>query len=161
MKEFSAYVKSAFAKTLLKKQCFFVWALSLSMFLPSVLHAADAPLGTPDPMSSIGRVALTLVGMIGFILLLAYWAKRLQNMNSAGRGGLAKKGQAIRTLATISLGLKEKVSLLQVGEQQLLVGITAHSIQTLLVLDEPISEEDIEQSAPAFQAILKKALNKA
>lgn len=159
MKEFNAYVKTACAKTLLIKQCFFVWVLS--MCLPAVLHAADAPLSAPDPMSSIGRVALTLIGMIGFILLLAYWAKRLQNMNSAGRGGLAKKGQAIKTLATISLGLKEKVSLLQVGEQQLLVGITAHSIQTLLVLDEPISEEDIEQSAPAFQAILKKALNKA
>lgn len=158
MKEFSAYVKSAFAKTLLKKQCFFVWALSI--FTPAVLQAADTPLATTDPMSSIGRVALTLVGMIGFILLLAYWAKRLQNINSAGRGGLAKKGQAIKTLATISLGLKEKVSLLQVGEQQLLVGITAHSIQTLLVLDEPISEEDIGQSTPAFQAILKKALNK-
>lgn len=143
----------------LKRQRF--WAILLSLCLPAVLYAADEPVSAPDPMSSIGRVTLTLVAMIGFIFLLAYWAKRLQNMSSAGRGGLAKKGQAIKTLATISLGLKEKVSLIQVGEQQLLVGITPHSIQTLLVLDEPISEGDLEQQAPAFQAILKKALNKA
>lgn len=146
MKEFSAYVNRAFF---------------LIICLPTALYAADESIPTPDPMSSIGRVTLTLIGMIGFILLLAYWAKRLQNMSSAGRGGLAKKGQAIKTLATISLGLKEKVSLIQVGEQQLLVGITPHSIQTLLVLDEPISEADLEPQAPAFQAILKKALNKA
>lgn len=131
--------------------------------MPFVSHAVEAvetPLATSDPMSSIGRVALTLVAMIGFILLLAYGAKRLQNMTAAGRSSLAPKGQAIKTLATISLGLKEKVSLLQVGEQQLLVGITPHSIQTLLVLDEPISAHDIDQQAPVFQAILKKALNK-
>lgn len=134
--------------------------MPLMLQAAEVAEVAEKSLTASDPMSSIGRVALTLVAMIGFILLLAYGAKRLQNMTAAGRGGLAPKGQAIKTLATISLGLKEKVSLLQVGEQQLLVGITAHSIQTLLVLDEPISPNDIDQQAPVFQAILKKALNK-
>ena len=57
--------------------------------------------------------------------------------------------------------LKEKISLIQVGEQQLLIGITAQSIQTLLVLDEPIPQEDVDQQTPIFQALLKKALTKA
>jgi flagellar biogenesis protein FliO len=42
-----------------------------------------------------------------------------------------------------------------------LIGITPQSIQTLLVLETPIKQEDIEQQTPVFQAILKKALNKA
>lgn len=160
MKEFNACVNRVFFSVFVK--CQQLLALLFFACLPMITFAADEPSASaaPDPMSSIGRVAITLIGMIAFILLLAYWAKRLQNINSAGRGGLATNGQAIKTLATISLGLKEKVSLLQVGEQQLLVGITAHSIQTLLVLDESISEADIKQQAPAFQAILKKALNK-
>ena len=114
------------------------------------------------PMASIGKVIVTLAGMIALILFLAYWAKRLQGMNKSGIAGMSSaNGQAIQTLATISLGLKEKVSLIQVGEQQLLIGITAHSIQTLLVLDEPIKQDDIEKQTPVFQAILNKALNKA
>jgi flagellar protein FliO/FliZ len=114
---------------------------------------------TSDPMSSVGRVVFTLAGMIALILLLAYWAKRLQGMNSS-TASFASSGKMIKTLATVSLGLKEKVSLIQVGEQQLLIGITPQSIQTLLVLDKPIEQADIEQQTPVFQAILKKALNK-
>jgi flagellar protein FliO/FliZ len=126
--------------------------------MPSWLQAEEAQL-VSDPMSSIGRVLFTLAGMIALILLLAYWAKRLQGASSSA-GSFASSGKMIQTLATVSLGLKEKISLIQVGEQQLLIGITPQSIQTLLVLDKPIEQADIEQQTPVFQAILKKALNK-
>lgn len=127
--------------------------------MPSWLHA-EAVLSPPDPMSSMVRVVFTLAAMIALIFLLAYFAKRLQGMNRAGLGGFSSQGQMIKTLATVSLGLKEKVSLIQVGEQQLLIGITAQSIQTLLVLEQPIKQEDVEQKTPAFQTIFNKALNK-
>ncbi|MFT4765332.1 MAG: flagellar protein FliO/FliZ [Oleispira sp.] len=137
----------------------------LLCWMPLWLQAEDAlsqktPLPA-DPMSSIGRVALTLVGMIAFILLLAYFAKRLQGMSRSNVGGFGGQGKLIKTLATTSIGLKEKISLIQVGDQQLLIGITPQSIQTLLVLETPIQQEDIEQQTPVFQAILKKALHKA
>lgn len=151
MKEFNAYVNTVI---------FRAWLL-LTLCLPLGLRAEESQLGAQDPMSSIGRVVFTLAGMIALILVLAYWAKRLQGMSGARQGGFSSQGQAIKTLATVSLGLKEKVALIQVGEQQLLIGITPQSIQTLLVLDEAIKEEDVEQQTPVFQAILKKALHKA
>ncbi len=133
----------------------------LFILLPSWLQAEEVVAPMPiDPMSSVGRVVFTLLGMIALILFLAYAAKRLQGMSGAGRT-FAGQGKMIQTLATVSLGLKEKVSLIQVGEQQILIGITPQSIQTLLVLDEPIKQQYIENQAPPFQAILKKALNKA
>lgn len=151
MKEFNACVNTVI---------FRIW-LFLVLCLPLGLRAEESQLGTQDPMSSIGRVVFTLAGMIALILVLAYWAKRLQGMSGARQGGFSAQGQAIKTLATVSLGLKEKVALIQVGEQQLLIGITPQSIQTLLVLDEVIKEADVEQQTPVFQAILKKALHKA
>lgn len=154
MKEFNAYVNQKMIQG-------FTFILLL---MPLWLQAEDALTQAPlpmDPMSSIGRVALTLVGMIAFILLLAYLAKRLQGMNRSNMGGFSAQGKMIQTLATTSIGLKEKISLIQVGDQQLLIGITPQSIQTLLVLDEPIKQEDIEQQSPIFQAILKKAMHKA
>jgi len=135
----------------------------LLLLMPLLLQADDVLTQAPlleDPMSSIWRVGFTLVGMIAFILFLAYLAKRLQGMNRSNMG-FASQGKMIQTLATTSIGLKEKISLIQVGDQQLLIGITPQSIQTLLVLETPIKQEDIEQQSPIFQAIFKKALNNA
>jgi len=154
VKEFSAYAKQAMLRI-----------MGVGIFLlPLWVQAEDALTKTTplpaDPMSSIGRVAFTLAGMIALILLLAYLAKRLQGMSQSNTGGLAGQGKLIKTLSTTSIGLKEKISLIQVGEQQILVGITPHSIQTLLVLETPINLDDVEQQSPVFQAIFKKALNK-
>jgi flagellar protein FliO/FliZ len=153
VKELNAYVNQKMV------QCFgFVlcWA-PLSLLANDVLTQSAVP---SDPMSSIGRVALTLAGMIAFIFLLAYLAKRLQGMSRSNSGGMSGQGKMIKTLATMSMGLKEKISLIQVGDQQLLIGITSQSIQTLLVLETPIKQEDMEHQTPVFQAILKKALRK-
>jgi flagellar protein FliO/FliZ len=134
--------------------------LFIVAFMPMWLQA-EPVLSPPDPMSSVVRVVFTLAGMIALIFLLAYFAKRLQGMNKSGMAGaFGGQGKMIKTLATVSIGLKEKVSLIQVGEQQLLIGITSQSIQTLLVLDQPIKQEDVEQQTPVFQAIFNKALNK-
>ena len=154
MKEFSAYVNQKKIQGLV----FFLCWMPLWLQADGV---ATSPSLVSDPASSIGRVAFTLIGMIAFILLLAYLAKRLQGMSRSNTGGFTGQGKLITTLATTSIGLKEKISLIQVGDQQLLIGITPQSIQTLLVLETPIKQEDIEQQTPVFQAIFKKALNKA
>jgi len=106
------------------------------------------------PMSSIGNVLFALAGMIVLIFILAYGAKRLQNMQPS-------HGQHIKTLTSVSLGMKEKIALIQVGDQQLLVGITPHSINTLLVLEQPLDLENQHSESPVFQQILKKALHKS
>lgn len=151
MKEFNDCVNTVISRG---------WLL-LVLCLPIGLRAEESALTSQDPMSSMGRVVFTLAGMIALILVLAYWAKRLQGMSGAKQSGFSSQGEVIRTLATVSLGLKEKIALIQVGEQQLLIGITPQTIQTLLVLDEVIKQEDVEQQTPVFQAILKKALHKA
>ncbi|MFT6189139.1 MAG: flagellar protein FliO/FliZ [Oleispira sp.] len=154
MKEFSAYAKQKIFQLVGFAICLMpVWGQAED----ALTKATPLP---ADPMSSIGRVAATLAGMIALILLLAYLAKRLQGMSRSGAGGFSGSGQMIKTLSTTSIGLKEKISLIQVGDQQILVGITPHSIQTLLVLETPINLDDIEQQSPVFQAIFKKALNK-
>jgi flagellar protein FliO/FliZ len=154
VKEFSAYVNHKKIQGLVFILCWMpLWLQADDVATPSSLVS--------DPASSIGRVAFTLIGMIAFILLLAYLAKRLQGMSRSNTGGFSGQGKLIKTLATTSIGLKEKISLIQVGDQQLLIGITPQSIQTLLVLETPIKQEDIEQQSPVFQAIFKKALNKA
>jgi len=105
-------------------------------------------------MASVGNVLFALAGMIALIFLLAFGAKRLQNLQPVS-------GQHIKTLTSVSIGMKEKIALIQVGEQQILVGITPQSINTLLVLEKPLDLSAQNSESPVFQQILKKALNKS
>jgi len=73
---------------------------------------------------------LGLLIVLGFLFVTA-WVLR--------RGGLITGGNsAIRILAQTQVGTRERLVLVQVGEQQLLVGVTAQQIQLLHTLAEPV-----------------------
>ena len=106
------------------------------------------------PATSIGEIAFVLAGMILLILVLAFWVKKLQGFQQSFGS------QHIKTLSVTSIGVKEKIALISVGEQQLLIGVTPASIQTLMVLEEPVETTDTQDQS-GFREILKKALNKS
>lgn len=76
-------------------------------------------------------VSLGLIFILAIIFFLAWLMRKAGYSNMSGQGNL-------KIVATLNLGQKEKISLIEVGEQQLLVGITATQINTLHVLDEPL-----------------------
>lgn len=85
--------------------------------------------GTGDALGvSIGLVVILLM-----IFFLAWIMKKMGYSNVAGQGQL-------QIIASLNLGQKEKIALIQVGQQQLLVGITATQINTLHVLDEVLEQ---------------------
>ena len=85
------------------------------------------PVNAMDALS----VSLGLIFILAIIFFLAWLMRKAGYSNMSGQGNL-------KIIATLSLGQKEKISLIEVGEQQLLVGITATQINTLHVLDEPL-----------------------
>ncbi len=81
-------------------------------------------------MPSIGRLMLGLLIVLGF-LFAAAWLLR--------RGGvITGNSGAIRIVAQTPVGTRERLVLVQVGEQQLLVGVTAQQIQLLHTLADPV-----------------------
>ncbi|MEF1174177.1 flagellar biosynthetic protein FliO, partial [Vibrio sinaloensis] len=50
----------------------------------------------------------------------------------------------------IPVGTRERIMIVQAGEEQFLVGVTAQSIQLISKLDKPISQEELNK--PAFAA---------
>ncbi len=86
-----------------------------------------------DPLS----VSLGLIFILIIIFSLAWFMKKM------GYSHLSKQGQ-LKIVASLNLGAKEKIALIQVGDQQLLVGMTPTQINTLYVLDESITEEKFE-----------------
>ena len=132
----------------------FLTLLTASVFL----WAADATANTaadsgtlPVPAKKImttgtdaASVVVGLFAVVALILLLAFVVKRF---NPA----VLKKNTLLNVLASQSLGQRERIVLVAVGEQQLLIGVTAQQITLLHTLAEPLPISDSTQSTFAVQ----------
>lgn len=110
-----------------------------------------------SPMQSVGagkllEVSATLCGVLVLILLLAYAFKRFGGIQATSQG-------PIRLLAQMPVGVKERIMLIEVGSEQVLVGYSASGFETLHVLQQPV-EVKVEPQATSFASVLKLAMGK-
>ena len=82
----------------------------------------------------LAQMLVGLILVIAAILVLAFVMRRVGGIQS-------RLGSQFRVMGGISVGSRERVLLLQVGERQLLVGVAPGRVQTLHVLEEPIRAE--------------------
>lgn len=92
-------------------------------------------------VSEITTVILGLIFVIGIIFACAWFMRRIN-------GGTAVNGRAIKVLAVTPLGAKEKLVLVGIGKQQLLLGITPQQITTLHELTEPLDLQSHPEGSP-------------
>lgn len=98
-------------------------------------HVANTAPAEPASLSQLLQVAGGLLLVVITIFALA-WLLRRVGMAS----GVA--GSVLRVLGVLSVGQREKLVLVQVGDKQLLVGVTPGSVTTLHVLETPIEIPD-------------------
>lgn len=134
-------------------------ALCLSL-LSSVLVTAQPTMPIePAATVSIGSgqhittVLLALIGIVVLILLFAWAARHM------GGGSWLKTSQ-MKIISAMPLGTRERLLLVQVGEQQLLLGVTAQSISTLHSFTTPINVSVPEPETSDFAKKLLGMLNK-
>lgn len=104
-------------------------------FLKPERQQSDASEVSSDALT----VSLGLIFILILIFSLAWFLRKIGYSHISGQGQL-------KILATMNLGQKEKIALIQVGTQQLLIGITSNQINTLHVLDEPLDSTDTQES---------------
>ncbi|KAB7627391.1 flagellar biosynthetic protein FliO [Alkalilimnicola sp. S0819] len=105
--------------------------------LPTLAAAQQAP-GAGVDSGALLRLTGGLVLVVLAILALSWLLKRSGRFAAPGGGQL-------RALASVQVGQRERVVLLKVGEQQLLVGVAPGQVRTLHVLDQPL--EGLEPKA--------------
>lgn len=86
-------------------------------------HAAQSP--------GLGGAVLALVAVLALIIALAWLLKRLP------ASGLRGSDQ-LRVVSSLAVGQRERLVVVEVGDQQLLLGVTTRHIQTLHVLPQPL-----------------------
>lgn len=109
--------------------------------------------GLSDPAMA-GNLIQTTLGLLVVLLVIgaAAWAfKRFGNIHVGAQGRM-------KIIGGISLGSRERAVLLQVGDQQLVVGVSPGRIQTLHVLENPVQVEEKPASSTSFSSRLQTAI---
>ncbi|MFY0747298.1 MULTISPECIES: flagellar biosynthetic protein FliO [unclassified Pseudomonas] len=117
-----------------------------------VAQVAAAPVG-----GSVGgqltQLVLGLLLVVGLIFVLAWLMRRVQ---SIGPGN----AQVIEMIGSRSLGPRDRLVLVQVGEEQILLGITPGRITPLHVLKTPVPTTQSQPATPEFAQRLMELLGK-
>ena len=113
-------------------------------------HAASSP--------GLFGAFFTLLLVLGLIIGLGWLLKRMP-------GGAFRPAEGLKVVASINVGAKERVVVVDVNGQQLLLGITAGGISTLHQLPEPLPQTPAPalpnlKQLPNFAQLLAQKLRK-
>ena len=128
--------------------------MSASVYADDKVASATTPASGTDPMAvnNLWQLTLGMVVVLAIMLGLAWILKRTGKFQVAAGGGL-------KILGGLSIGSRERVVLLQVGETQLLVGVAPGQVQALHVLDQPL-EAQVQTSGGGFADQLGRMMGK-
>ncbi|SHI10440.1 flagellar biosynthetic protein FliO [Ferrimonas marina] len=122
--------------------------------LTVLLAALALPVWAAEPVAGgndqLVTVVASLFGVLALIIVLGVLGRRL-NLPSQISGG------QIKSVAMMPVGSKERVAVIQVGEQQYLVGITATQITMLDKLEQPLEAEGGAQFGHLLAKFNKRA----
>jgi flagellar protein FliO/FliZ len=127
----------------------------LWLAMPSLAAAAPA-VSAPAQGPGVGdllQMALSLVAVIGFILALTWALGKL-------RGGTRHSSGTLSVIAEVSVGPKERVVLVKVGDAQALVGVGATGVVSLGLLATPV-QVDATSVPGSFADKLKGLMTRA
>lgn len=133
----------------MRHYCWFLATLATPL-LAAPVSGAGATAGNANIIQWL--VSCFLV--IGLILLLAWLLKKSRLMPNQAQSQL-------RVLSVLSLGTREKLLVVKVGTEQLVLGMTPANISLLCKLDTPLNEQSLVPPFAAQLAKLMKSSNPA
>jgi flagellar protein FliO/FliZ len=119
-----------------------------------VATAVAAPAAGTGMAGQLAQLVLGLLLVLGLIFFLAWLLRRVQQAGPAG------KGQVIDIVGSRALGPRDRLVLVQVGNEQILLGLSPGTITALHVLKEPVQVPVTEQATPEFAQRLMELLGK-
>jgi flagellar protein FliO/FliZ len=98
---------------------------------------------------------LGLMAVIAVLLLATWLVKRFGGATPWGQGG------ALKVLGGLSVGPRERIVLVEVGETWLVIGVTASQVRTLHTMAKGSLPDGLSNAAPTpFSGWLKEMMEK-
>lgn len=128
------------------------WLLLTMLCAPGLGHAAAHMTAHAavalSPTVSLLQVALSLFAILALIMAAAWLAKRYLNIGP-------RANSTIKMVSGLNLGGRERVILLEVGEQWLVVGVTPGHISTLATMPrQETGAPDTRETGKSFAAAM-------
>lgn len=133
----------------------FVALIFTLMALPA-LAQESAPAIAPSSLFTGDYLLQVLGSFVVVILLLVAVLVMLKRFN----GVSTSMGGDMRVVSSVGVGQRERAVLVQVGEQQFLLGVGPGNVRTLHIFDEP-AVTSTSSSTPNFSDVWKIATGKA
>jgi len=137
------YIKQAWLFVLL--------ALTSIQVLAETTTSSTIGEGVTQPSEYFGQIVLSLVLVLLIIFISAWLLRRYGRFPGVAEGNL-------KVLGALSVGQRERILLLQVGEDQILVGVTSSRISRLHQLEVPVEVKDNVPVTSQFSQRLQDAL---
>jgi len=132
----------------------FLLVLFALMTVPAVAQEA-VPAVSPSSLFTgdyllqvIGSFVVVILLLIGVLVLL----RRFNGVSSQMSGNM-------RVVSSVGVGQRERVVLLQVGDEQILVGVGPGNVRKIHAFDEPVVEPSTS-TTPSFSDVWKVAMGK-
>lgn len=124
-------------------------SLPLQAAEQSAEQAAPRVLAGNDITAHLLQTSLGLLVVLAVIVAAAWGVKRFGKLGGSVQGRL-------KVVGGVALGGRERVVLLQVGEEQLVLGVAPGQIRTLHVLSEPLAEVPLAGTRPAEESFAQR-----
>lgn len=128
---------------------------TLLLLLPVVAGAAEttAPLAASSGVSPgyFLKLIAALIFVVGVFFAFAWVIKKINRLPTGV--------QSMKIVSAMSLGSREKLLVVQVGDEQLLIGVTPGSVTCLHNLQQNLPEQP-ENKSGSFAGILERATTK-
>lgn len=118
-------------------------------FSPPVL-AAEGEVQSLSPSHAL-QVLLSLVLVLALIFGLVWLMRR------AGQGSWQNTRQ-LKVLASLALGQREKVVVVAIGDEQIVLGVTPQQVSLLKTLEQPLPIVESSLNMQSFGEKLKEVL---
>ena len=122
--------------------------------IPAGAYAATTGATVAPPLSISAMDVLNVGGSLTMVLLAVVIIAWLYGLRGSS-------GQVIQVVASQALGPKERVLIVEVAGQQLVLGVTAAGMRTLHVLESPVDTGAEPDAVQSFAARLGEALKKS
>ncbi len=115
----------------------------------AVAGAVTETVKTPAAIPSLSQLVISLALVVGLVVLLAFLYKKMQ-LKMPGT-------KHFKVVGTFNLGPREKLLVIEIQGKQRVIGVTAHNINFLFELENPLPEEKLALDFHTqLQSFLKK-----
>lgn len=123
-----------------------------SLSLPSFAEQATVEVGKHANVNMDAASMIVSLLLVLLVIVASAWVLKKLNV-------VTRHSSQLKVVASLPLGTKEKVMVVQVGDEQLLLGVSGQQVNLLKTLDKPISQgNDVNLS---FQQIFKQKQQKS